>query len=181
MKIRLTAAMAALTLAACGGSGETDPTAVDSETSVDLGVQSEVLGDENVETTAPELIETEPTAQSETGLLMPLPSATTSEITEEDLRIRIKTLSDDVFEGRGPGTPAGENSAQWIADEMHRIGLTPGNDGSFMQTVEMVELTIDSVSNIDRNYQRNAGSRRTKFNCPCTDRRHGDVDEAPEC
>ena len=121
---------AGLALAACGGN----------ETETNTATQA----------TPP----TETSAQPDSGsrvsdgsdvaeLLLPLPDATTPAITEQDLAIRIKTLADDAFEGRGPGTPAGENSAEWIAQEMARIGLTPGANGSYLQTVEMIEQTID--------------------------------------
>ena len=93
---------------------------------------------------------TEPTQASEAipqkaELLLPLPTGTSTDITEEDLRVRISTLADDVFEGRGPGSLAGENSADWIAQEMERIGLKPANNGSYFQTVEMVNQTVDEA------------------------------------
>ncbi len=70
----------------------------------------------------------------------------TAEITAADIGARIAELADDKYEGRGPGTVAGEASAQWIADEMARIGLQPGNDGSYFQTVEMVGQTVDPAT-----------------------------------
>jgi len=80
-------------------------------------------------------------------LLLPLPDATAPEITAADLAVRIKTLADDTFEGRGPGTPAGEAAAAWIAAEMTRIGLTPGGDnGSWFQEVKMVNQTVDPAT-----------------------------------
>ncbi len=72
---------------------------------------------------------------------------TSPEITAADLRARVKELADDKYEGRGPGTVAGEASAQWIADEMKRAGLEPGNpDGTYFQTVEMVAQTVDPAT-----------------------------------
>ncbi|MEZ5998860.1 MAG: M28 family metallopeptidase [Hyphomonas sp.] len=92
--------------------------------------------------TAPET-PAEPAAPAE-ALLLPLPDNTVPEITAADLATRIKTLADDTFEGRGPGTPAGEAAAAWIAAEMHRIGLEPGGDnGTYFQKVDMVNQTID--------------------------------------
>ncbi len=67
---------------------------------------------------------------------------TTPEITAADIGARIAELADDKYEGRGPGTVAGEASAQWVADEMARIGLKPGNGDSYFQTVEMVAQTV---------------------------------------
>lgn len=80
-------------------------------------------------------------------LLLPLPEGTTPAITTADLAVRIKTLADDVFEGRGPGTSAGEASAAWIAAEMARLGLQPGGDnGTFFQEVKMVNQTVDQAN-----------------------------------
>src|SRR5262245_5967367 len=72
------------------------------------------------------------------------PSPTSPEITAADLAYRDKELADDKYEGRGPGTEAGEKAADWIAAEMKRIGLEPGNpDGTWFQTVKMVAQTVD--------------------------------------
>lgn len=80
-------------------------------------------------------------------LLLPLPEGTVPEITAADIAVRVKTLADDVFEGRGPGTPAGEASAAWIAAELARIGLQPGGDnGSWFQQVDMVNQTVDPAT-----------------------------------
>lgn len=120
MIYRTLIAASSLALAACGGTDETAEKAPGAQGAIEAETPSEITSE----------------------LLLPLPSATSIEITDADLRTRIKTLSDDIFEGRGPGTPAGENSAEWIAEEMARIGLKPGNGASYMQTVEMVEQTI---------------------------------------
>ena len=89
--------------------------------------------------------QTETIAEPAAELLMPLPAHTSPGIASEDLAVRIKTLADDTFEGRGPGTEAGEASADWIAAEMARIGLSPaGENGTFFQTVKMVNQTVDT-------------------------------------
>lgn len=93
--------------------------------------------------TAPEAPEA---AAAPTDLLLPLPEETAAEIRAADLAIRIKTLADDIFEGRGPGTPAGEASADWVAAEMARIGLQPGGEnGGWFQQVGMVNQTVDAA------------------------------------
>jgi Zn-dependent M28 family amino/carboxypeptidase len=68
---------------------------------------------------------------------------TVPDITAADISSRDKALADDAFEGRGPGTPAGEAAAQWIADEMKHIGLKPGNHGSWFQSVPAVTIALD--------------------------------------
>ncbi len=55
----------------------------------------------------------------------------------------VKTLSSDAFEGRGPGTPGEDKSVEYIKSQMQRIGLKPGNNGEWFQTVPMVETTAD--------------------------------------
>ena len=70
---------------------------------------------------------------------------TTPDINAADLAARDKAISDDAFEGRGPGTKNGEAAAQWIADEMKRIGLRPGNHGSWFQSVPAVNITLDAA------------------------------------
>jgi Zn-dependent M28 family amino/carboxypeptidase len=69
---------------------------------------------------------------------------TTPDINAADLSARDKAIADDAFEGRGPGTQNGEAAAQWIADEMKRIGLKPGNHGSYFQDVPSVQITLDA-------------------------------------
>jgi Zn-dependent M28 family amino/carboxypeptidase len=70
---------------------------------------------------------------------------TTGSLNTADLNARVRAIADNRFEGRGPGTPAGERAAQWIADEMKRIGLKPGNKGSYFQTVPAVTITLDAA------------------------------------
>jgi len=70
---------------------------------------------------------------------------TSVEIKGADLLARDRAISDDAFEGRGPGTKNGEAAAQWIADEMKRIGLKPGNHGSYFQHVPAVRIALDAT------------------------------------
>ena len=70
--------------------------------------------------------------------------STSPEIVAADIAARIKELADDKYEGRGPGDPEGEKAADWLAAEMKRIGLAPGNpDGTYFQVVKMVAQTAD--------------------------------------
>ena len=72
---------------------------------------------------------------------------TSPEIAAADIGARIKELADDKYEGRGPGDPEGEKAADWIAAEMKRIGLAPGNpDGTYFQIVKMVAQTVDPAT-----------------------------------
>ena len=71
---------------------------------------------------------------------------TTPDINAADLAARDKAISDDAFQGRGPGTPVGEQAPVWIADEMRRIGLQPGNHGSYFQDVPAVTITLNAAA-----------------------------------
>lgn len=126
--IRLVTALSAFSLiAACGGQDASTPDA-DTDTAE----------------------ATTPATPSSSDLLLPLPEGTSAAITGADIATRIETLASDTFEGRAPGTETGEAAARWIAAEMQRIGLQPGaEDGTFLQPVGMVELTLDeSVSGL---------------------------------
>jgi len=71
---------------------------------------------------------------------------TSPDITAADLSARDKAISDDAFEGRGPGTTVGEAASQWIADELKRIGIKPANHGSYFQEVPAVSITMDKAA-----------------------------------
>ena len=71
-------------------------------------------------------------------------TASSTAITEADLRHRISPPADDSFEGRAPATPGGIAASQWIADEMARVGLEPGYGDSYFQPVPMIEVTLDT-------------------------------------
>jgi Zn-dependent M28 family amino/carboxypeptidase len=70
--------------------------------------------------------------------------ATTPEIRAVDVLARDKAISSDAFEGRGPGTKAGEAAAQWLADELKRIGVKPAYRGSYFQPVPTVVIALDN-------------------------------------
>ena len=55
---------------------------------------------------------------------------------------RIKILSSDEFEGRGPGTKGEELTVRYLEEEFKKLGLQPGNtDGTYIQKVPLVGIT----------------------------------------
>lgn len=62
----------------------------------------------------------------------------TSKFDAGKMRERVKRLSQDDFEGRGPGTDGGKRAAQYIADQMKASGIKPGNGKSYFQNVKLV-------------------------------------------
>ncbi|MDH5758319.1 MAG: M28 family peptidase [Gemmatimonadota bacterium] len=63
----------------------------------------------------------------------------------DDIRDRMQTLSSDAFLGRGPGQPGGDLAVAYITEQFQAMGLEPVN-GSYVQTVPMVETTTDPES-----------------------------------
>ncbi len=68
---------------------------------------------------------------------------------EKDLRSTVKYLSDDGFEGRGPGTRGGELAAKYIANRLELAGIKPGNKGSYFQAVPLVGLKPDANTKLN--------------------------------
>lgn len=71
-----------------------------------------------------------------------IPSAVKSaeaSVNAEKIRAHVKFLSDDLLEGRAPGTRGGEIAAQYIATQFALYGLKPGGDnGTYLQQVNFV-------------------------------------------
>ena len=88
------------------------------------------------------------------------------EINADDFRVMVEALSSDAFEGRAPGSPGGEKTVEYIKAQFERIGLQPGGEnGSFYQTVPMVETTADesTVLQLDSNGNARALQFGTDF------------------
>ncbi|HEY5781527.1 MAG TPA: M28 family metallopeptidase [Lysobacter sp.] len=67
-------------------------------------------------------------------------------INAADFGEMVKQLASDEFEGRGPGSPGEEKSVEYIKAQFERLGLKPGNNGSYFQTVPMVQTTADETT-----------------------------------
>lgn len=67
----------------------------------------------------------------------------TASFDEAKMRERVKRLSADDFEGRGPGTAGGRRAAQYIADQLKSGGVKPANKGSYFQNVKLVGVKAD--------------------------------------
>ena len=78
----------------------------------------------------------------------------TNLFSENVLRAHVKFLSDDLLEGRGPGTRGGELAAKYIAAQMEVMGLKgAGANGSYFQPVSLVGVKADpnTVLNVSGN------------------------------
>jgi Zn-dependent M28 family amino/carboxypeptidase len=66
-----------------------------------------------------------------------------AEIDGQALKDHDRILSSDAFEGRAPGTPGEEKAVAYIAQQMEKAGLQPGNGTSWFQPVPLVETKLD--------------------------------------
>ncbi|NNE60364.1 MAG: M28 family peptidase [Woeseia sp.] len=68
-------------------------------------------------------------------------------ITAESMRGPIIELSDDRYEGRGPGSAGDRMARQYIIEQMQDIGLQPGAaDGAWEQTFNLIGVTAEQPS-----------------------------------
>ena len=52
-----------------------------------------------------------------------------------DFAAHVRTLASDEYEGRAPGSAGEEKTVEYLAVQFARMGLEPGNGGSWFQTV----------------------------------------------
>ncbi|UAA37859.1 M28 family peptidase [Paraneptunicella aestuarii] len=64
-------------------------------------------------------------------------------VSEADLRSHVKTLASDEFEGRQPTTIGEEKTLDYLTRQFTALGYQPGNNGSFLQPVELVRIEAD--------------------------------------
>jgi len=67
------------------------------------------------------------------------------QLSEATMKEVTRTLSLDEFEGRQPGTPGEEKTLAYLVREFERVGLRPGNQGSWFQDVPLVEITAENL------------------------------------
>ncbi len=64
----------------------------------------------------------------------------------ETMKRVVQRLSSDEFEGRAPGTAGEKKTLDLLVAEFSKLGLKPGNKGSWFQDVPMVEITAKDVT-----------------------------------
>lgn len=74
------------------------------------------------------------------------PVAAEVEPSTDTMKRLVRQLSSDAFEGRAPGTVGEEKTLALLSAEFSRLGLQPGNKGSWFQDVPLVEITAKNVS-----------------------------------
>jgi Zn-dependent M28 family amino/carboxypeptidase len=64
-------------------------------------------------------------------------------INTDDLKKHIKILASDEFEGRLPTTVGEQKTLDYLVNEFKQLGYQPGNGDSYLQPVELIEMTAD--------------------------------------
>jgi Zn-dependent M28 family amino/carboxypeptidase len=70
-----------------------------------------------------------------------IPDTASGDISESTMKDITRTLSSDEFEGRMPGTQGEELTVALLTERFEAAGLEPGNNGSWVQDVPLVEIT----------------------------------------
>ncbi|MGE3468314.1 MAG: M28 family peptidase, partial [Pyrinomonadaceae bacterium] len=82
----------------------------------------------------------------------------TKDFDPSKMRERVKRLSSDDFEGRGPGTEGGNRAARYIADELKSSGVQPANSGSYFQNVKLFGIKADPNTKLEVAGKSGSGS-----------------------
>ncbi|WJG08270.1 M28 family metallopeptidase [Aliiglaciecola sp. LCG003] len=64
-------------------------------------------------------------------------------ISTQDLKQHTKVLSSDEFEGRSPTSPGETKTLDYLISNFKALGYQPGNGNSYLQAVELMEITAD--------------------------------------
>lgn len=64
-------------------------------------------------------------------------------ISNEEIAKHIKIIASDEFEGRAPATKGEEKTIAYLSDQLSKTGFLPGNDGSYLQQVDLMQITAN--------------------------------------
>lgn len=81
-----------------------------------------------------------PASQTASGAL-DIPAVQSGPIAVATIRDATRTLASDAFEGRAPGSAGEEKTIAYLTERFKAAGLQPGNKGSWVQQVPLVEIT----------------------------------------
>ncbi|MCP5384834.1 MAG: M28 family peptidase [Altererythrobacter sp.] len=70
-----------------------------------------------------------------------IPEVTDGDLSEATMKDVTRELSSDAFEGRMPGSAGEEKTVALLTEKFKAAGLEPGNNGSWVQKVPLVEIT----------------------------------------
>ena len=70
-----------------------------------------------------------------------VPEVAAGALSEATVKAVTERLASDEFEGRAPGTPGEAKTVAYLIKQFEKAGLQPGNNGSWVQKVPLVEIT----------------------------------------
>src|SRR4249919_315044 len=70
------------------------------------------------------------------------------DLAKGDFAEHVRVLASDAFEGRAPGSPGEDKTVAYLTAQFERMGLKPGNNGSWTQVVPMTETTADAGTSL---------------------------------
>ena len=80
-------------------------------------------------------------APGDASAALDIPEIAPAPISEATMKDVTRTLSSDAFEGRAPGSAGEEKTIAYLSERFKAAGLQPGNKGSWVQEVPLVEIT----------------------------------------
>lgn len=84
-------------------------------------------------------------------------------IVVDDIAQHMKVLSSDALLGRTVGGVSEQRTTDYIIQQYKRIGLEPGNDGSWLQTVPYVSATVQHADQTTLDVQAENGTTTLAF------------------
>ncbi|MCX9146926.1 M28 family metallopeptidase [Erythrobacter sp. WG] len=82
-----------------------------------------------------------PPAVASASQSLDIPEVAPGTISEATMKDVTRTLASDAFEGRAPGSAGEEKTIAFLTERLKAAGLQPGNNGSWVQEVPLVEIT----------------------------------------
>jgi Zn-dependent M28 family amino/carboxypeptidase len=87
-----------------------------------------------------------------------------SAITAQGFRAYDKAISSDYMDGRKPGTVGGKRATAWMVAQFKKLGLQPGNHGSWFQSVPTVTTTLQDPGKVKLDVNEDGGKQSFEFN-----------------
>ncbi|HEX7370891.1 MAG TPA: M28 family metallopeptidase [Rhodanobacteraceae bacterium] len=91
------------------------------------------------------------------------PEPFSTAITAQGFRAYDKAISSDYMDGRKPGTVGAKRATGWIVDQFKKLGLEPGNHGSWFQEVPTVSTTLENEGKIKLDVNESGGTQTFAF------------------
>ena len=83
----------------------------------------------------------------------------TDAITAQGFRDYDEAISSDTMEGRKPGTEGAKRATGYIVEQFKKLGLQPGNNGSWFQSVPTVSATVQNKETLKLDVSEGGGTQ----------------------